>query len=105
MSIQKSRDWYRSHRVWIELFALFNLAGLTPDILLAHSVNRFRARSEYVPLIFSMVAPIILVIAMWSFAKGKWRLWKMLGYLVGWCSVLIGIVGLVLHLESQFFQR
>jgi hypothetical protein len=24
---------------------------------------------------------------------------------VGWCSVVIGIAGLVLHLESQFFQR
>ena len=89
----------------MEIFALINLAGLTPDIFLAHSVNSFRARAEYIPLVFSIVAPIILLPAIWALAKGRLRLWKILGHLVGWASVLIGIIGLVLHLESQFFQR
>jgi len=37
-------------------------------------------------------------------AKGKLRWWKILGYVVGWLAVLIGVGGLVLHLKSQFFQ-
>jgi hypothetical protein len=96
--------WYRSPRMWLELFALFNLAGLVPDIFLAHSTNFFRHRTEFIPLIFSMISPIPLVPAVLLLAKGKLRWWKILGYIVGWCSVLIGVGGLVLHLESQFFQ-
>jgi hypothetical protein len=38
-------------------------------------------------------------------ARGKLRSWRTIGYIVGWGSVLIGVVGLVLHLESQFFQQ
>ena len=33
------------------------------------------------------------------------RWWLLLGHIVGWGSVLIGIAGLLLHLESQFFQQ
>ena len=31
--------------------------------------------------------------------------WRWLGNLTGWLSVLLGITGLVLHLQSQFFQQ
>src|SRR5436190_5414281 len=89
---------------WIELFALFNLAGLVPDIFLAHSTNFFRHHSEYIPLIFSMLSPIALIPAVVLLAKRKLRWWKILGYVVGWTSVLIGVAGLLLHLRSQFFQ-
>jgi hypothetical protein len=91
--------------MWIELFALFNLAGLAPDIFLAHSINSFRAPAEYVPLIFSLVAPLLLIPAIWSLAQSRLQLWRGLGYFVGWTSVVIGITGLVLHLQSQFFQQ
>jgi hypothetical protein len=90
--------------MWVELFALFNLAGLTPDIFLAHSTNFFKHRTEYIPLIFSVISPIALLPAVVLLARGKLRWWKILGYIVGWISVLIGVVGLVLHLRSQFFQ-
>src|SRR5689334_1836662 len=103
-NMQPAIKWYRSPRMWIELFALFNLAGLVPDIFLAHSTNFFRHRTEYIPLIFSMISPIALVPAVVLLAKGKLRGWRILGYIVGWISVLIGAVGLVLHLQSQFFQ-
>jgi hypothetical protein len=97
--------WYRSPRMWIELFALFNLGGLAPDIFLAHSTNFFRHRTEYIPLIFSVAAPIVLLPAVFMLARGKTHLWRTLGYIVGWTSVLIGVAGLVLHLESQFFRQ
>ena len=91
--------------MWIELFALFNLAGLAPDIFLAHSVNSFRAPAEYIPLVFSLGAPLLLIPAIWSLAQSRLQPWRGLGHLVGWASVVIGITGLVLHLQSQFFQQ
>lgn len=91
--------------MWVELFALFNLGGLAPDIFLAHSTNFFRHWTEYIPLVFSAVAPILLLPGVVLLARGRLSAWRVLGYLVGWGSVVIGITGLVLHLESQFFQR
>lgn len=91
--------------MWVELFALFNLGGLAPDIFLAHSTNFFRHRTEYIPLAFSLASPLLLLPAVVSLARGHLQWWRRLGYIVGWCSVGIGIAGLVWHLESQFFQR
>jgi hypothetical protein len=91
--------------MWVELFAVFNLAGLAPDIFLAHSVNLFHAPEEYVPLAFSLAAPVLLVPAVWCLARGRYRPWRALGFLVGWSSIIIGIGGLLLHLDSQFFQQ
>ena len=89
----------------MEVFALANLGGLAPDIYLAHSTNAFHSRAEFVPLIFSLAAPALLLPAIWALAKRKLPLWRVLGNVVGWISVVIGIVGLVLHLKSQFFQQ
>ena len=103
--MQQSNKWYRSPRMWVELFALINLAGLVPDIFLAHSTNFFGHRTEYIPLIFSVVSPILLTPAVILLARGKLDGWRVLGFLVGWASVLVGVGGLVLHLKSQFFQQ
>ncbi|MDR3458624.1 MAG: hypothetical protein P4N60_14335 [Verrucomicrobiae bacterium] len=98
-------NWRRRPRTWVEVFVLFNLGGLAPDIFLAHSVNAFHSRAEYVPLIFSLAAPVLLLPALWALATGRLVLWRRLGFLVGGTAVLIGITGLVLHLQSQFFQQ
>jgi len=100
-----ANNWLRQPRTWVELFVLFNLGGLAPDIFLAHSTNHFHARTEWVPLAFSVAAPALLLPAIWALAKGKLTLWRALGNLTGWISVFIGVVGLVLHLKSQFFQE
>lgn len=97
--------WYRNPRLWVELFALTNLAGLAPDIFLAHSTNYFRHSTEYVPLVFSALSPLLLIPAVVLFLRGKIGGWRILGHIVGWGSVIIGVTGLVLHLESQFFQQ
>ena len=91
--------------VWVELFALVNLGGIAPDIYLAHSVNYFHHRAEYIPLYFSLAAPALLLPAFWALATGRLRMWRRLGNIVGWASVLIGVTGMVLHLKSQFFQQ
>ena len=41
----------------MEIFVLLNLGFLTFDIYLAHSVNDFRSRAEYIPLFFSATRP------------------------------------------------
>ncbi len=97
--------WHRRPQSWVELFALFNLAGLAPDIYLAHSTNFFHRPSEYIPLGYSLVAPLLLLAALWALVRERLFLWQLLGQLVGWTSIALGIAGLVLHLESQFFRQ
>lgn len=90
----------------IELFLLLNLAGLGGDIFVAHSVNRFAHRAEWVPLVFSAVAPVLLLIAMavgGLAARGRFA-WT-IGILTGVASIAVGIAGLILHLHSQFFAQ
>src|SRR5262245_40348128 len=103
--MERSR-WYRDRRLWLELFALVNLGFLAPDIYLAHSVNLFRHPAEYVPLVFSLAAPVLLLaglVALWWGSSLRW--WRWPGFLVGWTAVAIGITGLILHLESRFFYE
>jgi hypothetical protein len=97
-----TRSW-RSHSLWLEAFVLANLACLAPDIYLAHSTNSFRRPEEYIPLVFSLAAPPILLVAI-LVLKSWFVVWRYLGFLVGWLSVAIGIAGLIYHLESHFFQ-
>jgi hypothetical protein len=103
--MKQGGNWIRSPQMWVELFALFNLAGLAPDIFLAHTTNYFRHPTEYIPLVFSIISPVLTLPAVVLLGLGKVRGWRILGYIVGWSSVLIGVTGLVLHLDSQFFQQ
>jgi hypothetical protein len=92
--------------VWLEAFVIVNLAFLTLDIYLAHSINRFHHEAEYIPLWFSVAAPPVLLIAL---VLGEWRgwtaVWRDVGHLVGWCAIAVGLVGVVLHLDSRFFHE
>src|SRR5579884_158902 len=97
--------WRSDPRLWLEAFALVNLACLAPDIYLAHSVNAFRHRAEWLPLWFSLAAPVVLLAAEIGLAFGARRWWLVLGQLVGWGAVTLGVAGLVLHLQSRFFDE
>jgi hypothetical protein len=92
-------------RAWLEAFALVNLGFLAPDIYLAHATNLFRNAAEYVPFYFSLAAPALLLAAAVAAWRGSERGWRALGYVVGWGAVAIGITGLILHLESRFFNE
>jgi hypothetical protein len=99
-----SERWWTEPRIWIELFAILNLGFLTFDIYLAHSVNQFRREAEYIPLVFSATAPLILIFGLG--VRSRWpAVWRDLGYLVGWGAVLVGLIGVLLHLESHFFYE
>lgn len=97
-------DWAHDPQLWAELFVTLNLAILAADIFIAHSVNHFQKAAEYIPLYFSIGAPIVLgiVIAL----RWGWNLqgpWRDVGYMIGWLSVLVGLGGVLFHLESRFF--
>jgi hypothetical protein len=96
--------WWARPQIWIELFAILNVGFLTFDIYLAHSVNQFRNEAEYIPLIFSATAPVFLIVGL--AARPRWpAAWKDVVYLVGWAAVLVGLTGVILHLESHFFYE
>jgi len=100
----KSEEFWKQPWFLVEAFALINLGFLTFDIYLAHSVNGFRRAAEYIPLYFSAAAPLILLAAM--ALRSRWiAVWRDLGYMVGWASVLIGLTGVILHLDSAFFYE
>jgi hypothetical protein len=95
--------WYQRHDLLLELFVLVNLAFLAPDIYLAHATNSFRHWAEYIPLSFSLVSPVLLALALVCRGWGWFGGWYWLGLLVGAGAVVIGVAGLVWHLESRFF--
>ena len=97
-----SERWWLRPQIWIEAFATLNVGFLTFDIYLAHSVNQFRNHAEYIPLIFSATAPVLLVIALLLRYRSP-LVWRYAGHFVGWASVVVGLTGVILHLESHFF--
>jgi hypothetical protein len=91
-------------QIWVEAFAILNVGFLAFDIYLAHSVNQFRNRAEYIPLIFSVTAPPVLILAL--AVRNRWpAVWRNLGFLIGWGAVLVGLSGVIFHLESRFFYE
>ena len=101
---ERIRAWWPEPWLLLEAFALVNLGFLTVDIYLAHSFNEFRKWPEYVPLYFSAVAPLILAIGL-ALRPRHSTVWRNLGYVVGWGAVIMGLAGVILHLNSLFFYE
>src|SRR5262249_9500941 len=97
-------DWRTDHQLWVEAFVLFNFAGLVADIFLAHSENHFRRQSEYVPLVFSLVAAAALAVILPLRLRVP-PVWRDVGHLIGWLAVAVGLAGVLLHLDSRFFYE
>lgn len=96
--------WAHDPQLWVELFVTMNLAILAADIYIAHSVNQFQKPAEYVPLYFSLCAPVLLaVVIALRWMRDLRAPWRDVGYLVGVVSVLVGLAGVLYHLESRFF--
>lgn len=81
--------------------AILNVGFLTFDIYLAHSVNQFRNQAEYIPLIFSAGAPLVVILASAVCAAGPQfgRIWAI--WLAGWLC-LSGLQGLS-SISKPFF--
>ena len=98
--------WYREPSVWLEAFVIVNLGFLSLDIYLAHSINQFHHEAEYIPLWFSCAAPPLLLAALFLGEGCKFTaVWRDVGHLVGWCTIAIGLIGVILHLDSRFFHE
>jgi hypothetical protein len=86
----------------VEWFVVANVAFLGVDIAIAHAENRYAHAAEWVPLVFSGVATALLL----PMAFGaKARLWRTVETLVALGCIVVGVLGLVFHLESAFFQK
>ncbi|MGA8043893.1 MAG: hypothetical protein WCA37_13940 [Terracidiphilus sp.] len=99
-------QWVFDVELLLELFVASNLAVLAGDIVLAHSVNQFRRPEEYIPLYFSAAAPVLLLIV--NLLRWRWGFraaWRDIGFLVGGLSVLVGLAGVLYHLQSSFFLQ
>jgi hypothetical protein len=111
--------WIRSEttpRACAELFALGNLAFLAVDVYIAHSSNSFALSAEWIPVVFSLIAPVALLVMM-ALQRGlqppsanqttlhRSQIARDIGLCVGGISVLVGIAGLLWHLNSAFFEE
>ena len=90
----------------LEAFVVANFAFLVLDIYLAHSVNDFRHRAEWVPFVFSIAATLLLAPAL----PGRRRTVRgsyahRAGIVVGAGAIALGVAGVAYHLESQFFSQ
>ncbi len=100
----KRLRWAHDPQLWVELFVTANLAILAADIYIAHSVNHFQKAAEYIPLYFSIGAPAVLVVMIALRWIGHFEApWRDVGYMIGWLSILVGLGGVLYHLESRFF--
>jgi hypothetical protein len=85
----------------IEWFVLANLAFLGLDILVAHQENAFRDPAEWAPVVFSAIAPLVLLPG--ALHAGPPRLARTLDLGVASTAILVGVVGMAFHLSSAFF--
>jgi hypothetical protein len=96
--------WWKQPELWAEGFVILNIGFLTFDIYLAHSVNQFRNPAEYIPLLFSATSPLVLIVALTQRQRRR-VFWRILGHVVGWSAILLGLTGVIFHLESSFFYE
>ena len=103
-------NWFKNPSITrikfiIEVFIFINLGFLALDIWVAHSVNEFHHKAEWIPFFVSIISPLILAVGL---IKGEKSIgsstWKHTGNFIGAVSLITGILGLYYHLESQFFQ-
>lgn len=97
----------------LELFVTVNFAVLVADAWLAHSFNDFAEPVEWVSVGFAALAAAALganLLAARPRSGGSGREFlegggRLTGLVVGALAVLVGVSGLVFHLEGSFFQE
>jgi hypothetical protein len=91
----------------VELFALANLGALAGDVLLAHRVTEFHSGWTLAPIWFAGIATALYAVALLTYWQGGRRSqpWRLIGHLVGWGAIVVGVTGFILHLDSAFFEQ
>ncbi|MDB4977385.1 MAG: hypothetical protein JWN48_5726 [Myxococcaceae bacterium] len=85
----------------VELFVLANFAFLGGDIAIAHLANRYADALEWAPLVFSAAAVPLLLPGMLGLISARVRHW--IDLTVAAAAILLGVLGALFHLSSQFF--
>ncbi len=85
----------------IEWFVVANLAFLGLDILVAHAANAFREAAEWAPIVFSAVAPLLLLPG--ALHVGRPAATRRIDLVVASGAIVVGVLGMVFHLSSAFF--
>ena len=98
-ALKKTELWCNSARL-LDIFITANLAFLALDVFVAHAANKFARKLEWLPCAFALIAALLLVFTL--FGKHV-RAANFSRLAVGWSAVIIGIVGMLLHLRSRFF--
>lgn len=88
----------------VEAFVAFNLAFLALDIYVAHSVNMFRHPAEWIPFFFCLAAAPAVAALLVLRGRVPPRARHRGGLAIGAAAILVGIAGMIWHLESQFFE-
>ena len=88
----------------VEGFAFLNVSFLALDIYLAHSVNSFAHGAEWIPLLFSIGAPFLMLPSLFA-RQHTWGYPWISGLVIGGLSVVLGIAGMIYHLENSVFQE
>ncbi len=102
----KTINCFKNRAFLIELFLILNYAFLVIDIYFAHSINKFGHWSEWIPFYFSIVVAGVLSISVLKRGGNiENQFHRHAGILLGWVSIVVGIAGMILHLESQYFQQ
>lgn len=86
----------------VEWFVVSNIAFLGLDIFVAHRENGFERRAEWAPLLFSGLATLVLLPMAFGARSAALRIVERA---IGGASIAIGVAGMVLHLESAFFEE
>ncbi len=94
----------RARPLLLELFAAANLAFLAVDVSLAHTANFFRDPAEWIPVVASALCTLALAAGLLAFRPLSTGAGRWIGLVVGSIGVAVGVAGMLLHLESQFFQ-
>ncbi len=88
----------------IEIFVIVNIGFLAIDIYIAHSTNSFHYPTEWIPFYFSLVAPVLLSAEFMLNRRRREQNSQIIGRVVGYCSIAVGILGAIFHLNSSFFE-
>ncbi len=98
------RDVLASRPFLLELFVLSNVAFLIVDVYVAHAFNDFAHWAEWIPIYFAGAGTIALLVAVVQEYRRQTQQSRWIGYVVGWVSIIVGVAGLVWHLEGWFFE-
>jgi hypothetical protein len=87
----------------IEWFVIANFAFLGVDIAIAHDANAFRQPAEWAPIVFSALAPWLLIPG--ALRIGSPRVTRPLDVVIGVTGIVLGVLGMAFHLSSAFFAE